>query len=78
MIKVSRFRSCVNTPPKEDGYYLVVKLVNGRFSYGSKLSYTTKWGWNTDKWGHESEIKFEDPKYMWATVKDEKVRRKHK
>ena len=80
MIKVSRFRSCKNTPPKEDGYYLVVKCENnGNMYYASNVHYTTKYGWNTyaddistDK---ASVIHVEKEKNaMWATVKDEKKR----
>lgn len=78
MIKVSRFRSCVKTPPKEDGQYFVVRLVRGELKYGQHLSYTKQWGWNTDMWGHEHAIVFKDPKYMWATITDEPVRRKKK
>jgi len=81
MIKISRWRSCVNNPPKKDGDYLVIKLHNHKLSYASKLPYTTIWGWNTyrDPWGgeHSNRIEITDKSYLWAEVTYEK-RKIHK
>lgn len=81
MIKISRWRSCVNTPPKKDGVYLVVRFYSdGTLGYASNLPYTTEWGWNTGRYGHESVIVFKnnkyDKEYMWTTITKEKGKKK--
>ena len=57
MIKFTRWRSCLKTPPKKDGDYLVVRFdKDGNLNYASHLDYTVKYGWNTSNYGHEHVI----------------------
>ena len=58
MIKISRWRSCLNTPPKKDGHYLVVRFWDGELCYAADLDYTVEYGWNTNKLGHDCPIVF--------------------
>lgn len=80
MIKVSKFRSCKNTPPKEDGYYLVVKYTNkGEVYYASDIHYSVKWGWNSysNDENDRCVIHFEnEPNALWAILSYEKGKKK--
>lgn len=76
MIRISRWRSCLNTPPKKDGEYLVVRFYKGQLSYGSHLGYTTKYGWNTHMDSHDYPIKFDTKDFLWAEVTKEVRKRK--
>lgn len=87
MIKFSRWYSCVNTAPKKDGDYLVMRLdKDGELSYAANLHYTVKYGWNTrdDVWNtsNDSVIVFDkdneyDRRAMWTKVYDDKKGKKN-
>ena len=81
MIKTTRWRSCLNTPPKNDGYYLVVNFYKGELSYAACLHYTTMHGWNThrDEYAHKIVFKKEneyDRTYRWTEMTNVKDKRK--
>ena len=83
MIKFSRWYSCVNTAPKKDGDYLVMRVNdNGELSYAANLHYTVKYGWNTHAEKHDHAIVFnKDDRYdretMWTKVYDDKKGKKN-
>lgn len=68
MIKLSEWKSC-DTPPEYDGIYLVVHFYRGELGYAQSIRYTNEWGWNTDKYGHESAIQFGSD-YFWCIVRE--------
>lgn len=82
MIKMTRWRSCVNTPPKKDGDYLVIRCFNGTLSYAANLHYTVAYGWNTHNDGYtEHRIVFDrknkyDRACLWTEITQVKGKRK--
>lgn len=76
MIKLSRWSSCLNTPPKKDGEYLVVRFYKGELSYASCLGYTTAYGWNTHITSHDYPVVFDSKDFLWTEVTKERVKRK--
>ena len=68
MIKLTRWRSCVKTPPKKDGEYLVVRFCkDGTLCYAAHLGYTAKYGWNTYLDSHDNPITFSDDE-LWTEM----------
>lgn len=82
MIKMTRWRSCVKTPPKKDGTYLVVHFnKHGELVYAGALGYTLKWGWNTYNTSNEPSTFFSktnkhDYAYLWTEITKVKGKRK--
>ena len=74
MIKMTRWRSCLNTPPKKDGDYLVVRFDDlGNLAYAANIHYTTKYGWNTYLEAHNHTMFFDkNDKYdracLWTVL----------
>lgn len=72
MIEFSEFKSCVNTPPKEDGTYIVIKFnERNKMIYAASIDYTTKYGWNTNCFSNDHAITYEEDAF-WATVSKKK------
>ena len=76
MFKFSEFKSCKHDLPEKDGTYLVIRLFDGHLSFACALDYTTKYGWNTSKYTHDSPINFNDNHPFneityWAEVTEE-------
>ncbi len=83
MIKISDFKSCIDNPPTKDGYYMVIRLRENKFtnkkelSYGASLFYSVEHGWNViqhydGSWYTEAQMSFEDePDAFWAEVTEE-------
>ena len=82
MIKMTRWRSCVKTPPKKDGTYLVVHFnKHGELVYSGALNYTLKWGWNTYSNSNEPSTFFSkenkhDYVYLWTEMTKVKGKKK--
>ena len=83
MIKVARWYSCLKTPPKEDGDYLVARFdADGKMSYACGIHYTTKYGWNTyDSSTGPSEFLSKHDKYdracLWTVLTKESGKKKN-
>lgn len=81
MIKMTRWRSCINTPPKKDGDYLVVRFrKDGTLIYAAAIHFTVKYGWNTYLDEHNYTMFFdENNKYdracLWTEMTKQKGRR---
>lgn len=76
MIKFDRMRSCLNTPPKQDGLYLVMRFDKAGVLYSAgTFHYTVKYGWNTYNCCPENPIIFEKED-LWTVATKIKTRRK--